>query len=174
MLRADAGRLRAFYGYALIGLMAAVVAGCGFHLRGTATFPPAMTQTYIKGPGGPPTALVGKLRQVLEINDVRVVNNQDEATAVIEIYGENLGRRTLAADSNGNAREYELRYSVDYAVKQSDGKELIQPNNLTVLRDLLYEEALVLGKAEGERLMIQNMVDDVAWSIVRRLQVIGS
>jgi outer membrane lipopolysaccharide assembly protein LptE/RlpB len=59
-------------------------------------------------------------------------------------------------------------------VKQSDGKELIQPNNLTVLRDLLYEEALVLGKAEGERLMIENMVDDVAWSIVRRLQVIGS
>ena len=148
-----------------------IVSGCGFHLRGQADLPRDLT-VQIQGKdveGMPPSQLRRILKLILEANDVTLVDVPGAADATLKILNEDLRRRTLANGPNGEVREYELRYSVDYLISMADGTHLIPRSNLTVYRDLLYSEADVLGRAEGEEIVIREMLSDVAYSILRRM-----
>lgn len=158
-------------------LLALLLAGCGFRLRGQAQLPPQMAVTYIRSAppvGAPPSALVDALSQLLETNGVQVTNDPAQATATLEILEQGIRRRTVAtAGSEGQTRQYTLTYNVKYRVGLPDGTALIPTNNLSVFRDLLYSEADVLGRAEGEQIALQDMITDMARSILLRLEVLA-
>ncbi len=161
------------FGKALvIGLAAALLAGCGFHLRGQADLPPAMAVTYIRSED-PQSLMARTLARNLEANGVRVTENAKAATATISILRDEMLRRTLAAGPTGEAREYELRQLVDYAVTLEDGTPLVPRNTISATRDALYNETEVLGRAEGEAILFQDMATDLSQTILRRLQRSG-
>lgn len=150
-------------------LLASLLVGCGFHLRGQAQLPPAMAVTYIKTEN-PHSSLTRALRSALEASGVEVTTEPEAATATIEILNEVLRRRTLAVGLRGEERDYELRYEVRYAVSLADGSQPILEGTIDTSRNLLYAETDVLGRAEGEEMAIRDMSSDLAWSIIRRLQ----
>lgn len=150
-------------------LLALLLAGCGFHLRGQAQLPPAMSVTYIKSED-PRSPFIRALRDSLEANGAEVTTEPEAATATIEILNEEFRRRTLAVGPRGEERDYELRQQVTYIVRLADGDRQILKDTISASRNLLYDEADVLGRAEGEQMMIRDMSMDLAWSIIRRLQ----
>ena len=152
-----------------IWLLALLLTGCGFHLRGQAQLPPAMAVTYINSED-PRSPFTRALRDALEANRAEVTTEPEVATATIEILSEELRRRTLAVGPRGEERDYELRYEVTYALSQADGEQPILKDTISASRNLLYDEANVLGRAEGEQMMIRDMSIDLAWFIIRRLQ----
>ncbi len=157
-------------------LLFVLLSACGFKLRGQAQLPPELANTYIRDNrpvGAPPTQLALALKRALETNGVTITNDPESATAIIAILSAQNHRRTIAAGSEGQVREYELRYEVDYEVSLAGKSKLIPKDTLIISRDALYDEARVLGRAAGEELLIRDMIADVTYSIIRRLQAVA-
>ena len=56
----------------------------------------------------------------------------------------------------------------------ADGRLLIPPEGIDASRTLLFDENEVLGFENAQESLIDNMADDLAWQILRRLQTVGS
>lgn len=157
-------------------LTALALTGCGFQLRGQVQLPPALRVTYVQSPSGltPPGSVSRKLPLVLASNGVTITRDPTQATATITILRENSGRRTVAADRFDIKRQYFLAYDVAYRVTLADGQTLIPDEGLSASRTLLFDENRVLGFESAQGSLVDNMAEDLAWQIVRRLQAAGS
>lgn len=153
-----------------------LLAGCGFHLRGQADLPPELALTYIayNQRDNPNSPLVRALKRALEANGVEVTDSLELSTAQVRVIDEQQRRRILATDAQGDAREYELSYEISYAVLLAGGERLVPAETLRTSRNLFYAESEVLGRAEGEALMVDDMATDLSWSIIRRIQRAGA
>ena len=160
-----------------LGLSVLLLAGCGFHLRGQAELTPELRVIYVQsqqGIGMPPGVLGRKLPTVLASNGVTVTRDPTQATAIITILNEGGGRRTMAADRFDVKREYSLVYSAVYDVKLSGGRVLIGAEGVSANRAVLFDENRVLGFEAAQESLTDNMAEDMAWQIVRRLQAVKS
>jgi LPS-assembly lipoprotein len=161
-----------FSGTALVALL---LAGCGFQLRGQASLPPAMSVTYVQsqtGIGTPPGVLSRRLQQALRSSGVTVTQDPGQATATLTILGEGSGRRIRAADRFDVKRAYSLAYNAAFQVTLADGQVLVPPESISANRSLLFDENRILGFEAALESLEDNMADDLAWQIIRRLQAI--
>ncbi|MFO1425051.1 MAG: LPS assembly lipoprotein LptE [Candidatus Competibacteraceae bacterium] len=159
------------------GLGALLLAGCGFQLRGQAQLPPELAVVYVQSQqsiGAPPGALSRRLPLLLTGNGVTVTRDPTQATATITILSEASGRRAVAADRFDIKRQYVLAYDVSYQVTLANGKTLVAAEGLSANRALLFDENRVLGFEAAQESLVDSMVDDLAWQIIRRLQAIKS
>lgn len=157
----------------LLMLAALLLTGCGFQLRGQAALPPELRVTYVQSPSGltPPGSVSRKLPLVLASNGVTITRDPAQATATITILRENSGRRTVAADRFDIKRQYFLAYDVAYRVTLANGQTLIPEESMNASRTLLFDENRVLSFEWAQESLIESMADDLAWQIIRRLQV---
>ncbi|MGF1528613.1 MAG: LPS assembly lipoprotein LptE [Candidatus Competibacterales bacterium] len=150
--------------------------GCGFRLRGQAQLPLVLAVTLIeedRPEGRPPSDLASQLARLLRSQGVRITEAPGDATAVLEIIDQDLSRRLIAAGEDGDVREALLRFEVEYTVRDAQGQVLLPPTDYALTRDALYDEAAVLGAAEGEQIALRQMIEDTALAIVRRLETLG-
>jgi LPS-assembly lipoprotein len=130
-------------------LMAVLLAGCGFHLRGSADLPAAMSVTFIKGvrPFG---TLADDFSVALRLRGVTVTDVEQAATAVLHITQNDTKKAVLSVDTNGNVLEYEIRQSVRFAVADADGLPVVEEQSITLSRDYIFSSTDVLGKQREE------------------------
>lgn len=160
---------------AVLTVAVLLVEGCGFHLRGQVEWPPELRAIFVQsqqGIGMPPGALNRKLRLVLAGSGVSITSDPTQATAILTILNEGSGRRTVAADRLDIKREHLVVYSAAYELKLANGKLLIPAEGVSANRLLLFDENRVLGFENAQESLVDHMVDDLAWQIVRRLQAI--
>lgn len=157
--------------FCLTGL-ALAVAGCGFHLQGAGSLPPAMTRTFIetKRPHSPfLTTLTDVLRQ--RGSDVLTATADD--AAVLDIVSDDTGQRVLSVSARNIPREYEIYYAVTFSL-QIDGQSVIDKETLVVTRAYTYDETQVLAKAAEEDVLRQSLAEDLARRVVRRIEAVGT
>lgn len=108
------------------------------------------------------------LRDSLEASGARVANNKSEATAVVRIIKDESGQRVLTVSGRNTPEEYEVFYSIEYAV---DGRteELIPPQRVELTRDYSYDERAVLAKQKEQAILREALARDLAGLVVRRL-----
>lgn len=149
----------------------ATCAACGFHLRGQIEMPEQMHHTYIQGDGG--NVLMRNLRFALTTAGVNVVDEVEEASAILHIIAAKHQRRVLSVSGRAIAREFELSFTVTLKVLTKPGKKLLPEQNLTVVRDYRFDQDDVLGKSGEEGLIREEMERDIVQLIVRRLEKQG-
>ena len=148
-------------------LFAVLVGGCGFHLRGDVAYPPGMAVTYIDA-GDRYTPFYRKLRKALAIGGVRVTDNATEAGAVLRILEDDTGERVLSVSARNTPREFDVYYSVRYALEVG-GDETLPAQQLVLTRDYTYDETLVLGKSAESELIRDSLADNLVGVVTRRL-----
>jgi len=154
----------------VILLLLTNLSACGFKLRGDVELPHVLQETYIESKN-PFTGMARALRMELEGAGARIVESSEQATAVLIIVEENAQNRILSVGSTGKASEYELFDSVTFELTDRDGKALIKPQSLRMVRDLVFDENELLGKvSEGEQLHVQ-MRRNLARQILTRINV---
>ena len=146
-----------------------LLAGCGFHLRGSAELPPALSEIAVKDGA---TDIAPDLRYALENAGVRV---SDSAAMVLQIRAEQYDKRVLSVDSVGRAREYDLSYTVRFLLKEEGiagdkGVVWISEVPVTQARELRFDAAAVLGTAREEAQLKTEMRHDAILQILRQLQ----
>src|SRR6266849_5469967 len=144
---------------ALAGVTAALLAACGFHLRGQAQLP--FETLYI--PGNNPLVVELK-RNLAAASKTRIVGRPGDAQAVLGFTQELRDKLILSYSAAGRVSEYQLRYRVGFRVTDPKGAQVYLPTS-----DISYSDAQVLAKETEEALLYRDMQSDMVQQIMRRL-----
>jgi LPS-assembly lipoprotein len=156
----------------LASIVTVVVAGCGFHLQGSGTLPPALAKTYLRSPS-PHSDFLASLTEALRLRGTEVVNAREQAEAVLDVIVDQTGQRVLSVTARNIPREYEVYYAVTFSLLVGQEK-LIDSESLVVTRSYTYDETEVLAKASEEQILREALADDLARRVVRRIEALGA
>jgi LPS-assembly lipoprotein len=133
-------------------LLALMLAGCGFQLRGSTALPQAMSVTYIKGikPFG---TLADDFTAALRLRDITVTDHEHNATAILAITDNKSEKLVLSVDTSGNVLEYEIRQTIRFAVKRPDEQVVVPEQSVTMSRDYIFSSTDVLSKQREEEVV---------------------
>ena len=151
-------------------MLALLLTGCGFHLQGDMTAPPQMERTYIAAVERN-TQFHRELRRQFQESGVNLVDSPEEATAIFSIISDQTGQRVLSVSARNVPTEYEVFYSVEYALVAGE-TSLMAPKDITFTRDYTYDETLVLGKAREEDLMREAIVRDLVRTVLKQISTL--
>ena len=151
---------------ALCGLLALLLGGCGFQLRGAATLP--FDSLYVDVPS---TNVMGaELRRNLRAGtNAKIVDNRAEAQAILTRVSELRTKTILSINSSGRVREFRLRYTFNYSLVDQKGQPITAPTSLSLERDYSFSDDQVLAKESEEALLYRDMQTDLVQQIIRRL-----
>jgi LPS-assembly lipoprotein len=153
-------------------LAAATLAGCGFKLRGSdGQYNMPFKSIYLAFPETSP--LGTELKRNLRAGDGgRIENDASKAEALFDVLSESRGKAILSLNSLGRVREYSLSYTLVFRVRNADNKELLAPTEITLRRNIAFDESQVLAKESEEQLLYRDMQADLVQQILRRLAAI--
>ena len=151
--------------------MAASLAACGFQLRGAnGSYTMPFHSIYL---GFPDTSPLGtELKRNLRAGQVSIADKADGAEAQFVVIGENRGKAILSLNSLGRVREYLLTYTLSFTVRDSRGVELLPATEITLRRNMAFDETQVLAKESEEALLYRDMQADLVQQIMRRLAAV--
>jgi len=145
-------------------LPAALLAGCGWHLRDAASMPEGIENVYIQAPN---RALKDTWSMQLSESGIKVTDRENEAAARLVVDAESFDRRVLSVDPNtGKVREYSLVYTATLHMERADGSMLLEPQTVRQIRSFVFDETAVIG-AENE---VQTLHREMRLSAVQQLQ----
>jgi LPS-assembly lipoprotein len=149
-------------------VIAMALSSCGFQLRGQAAIP--YKTIFIETPGY--SLFANDLARAINSgSETKIVTNREEAEAVLKITGELQENRILSLSSGGKVREFELRYTVGYRLTDRAGVDLAPPGQISLHRDMTYDDTEVLAKESEQILLYRDMKSDAVQQMLRRLSV---
>ncbi len=98
----------------------------------------------------------------------KVVTPPAEAEATVSILGEQQEKVILSLNTQGQVREYQLRYRVVFSVTGQKGVSYVAPTAIVLTRDITFNNQ-VLAKESEEAQLYREMRSDMVQQIVRRL-----
>ena len=108
-----------------------------------------------------------ELRLALRAVGVELVDSPADATAIFSISVDETAQRVLSVSARNVPTEYQVYYTVEYAL--SGENILLTPQFITLTRDYTYDETLVLGKAREEEFMREAIVQDLVHVVLKQL-----
>lgn len=152
--------------HALIIALIVSLSACGFQLRGTSN---AIHHSFssinlVNSSGDHP--MQQALQEALRNSGVEV---SAESLTKLELLSSDSRKRTASFSSRAKSAEYELLKEINFRFSR-DEDVLIDNTQLLARRSYLYRETAAVGKAEEERLLRQEMDEDLAQRIMLALQ----
>jgi LPS-assembly lipoprotein len=151
---------------ALLLVLAFALAGCGFHLRGTADLP--FSSVYV--PGATSGIALSLARNIRAGTHVKLVDEPKQAEAILEFTSETRAKEILSLTGTGRVREFRLRYRVGFRVHDGKGNDYVPQSTLELTRDVSFNDAQVLAKESEEQQLYRDMEGDMVQQIMRRLE----
>ena len=145
----------------------ALLVACGFHLQGRAGLPDVVKRPYLEAPDVQ-SDFAQSLRHALLSNGAQLMLQKDNASVVISVLQDNVKRRVLSVSATNQPNQYEVTYTVGFAVSARD-QQLLPPQELTATRVYSFDERLLLAKGHEEDVLRQDMARDLADMVMRRL-----
>ncbi len=154
----------------LLGLALLVVAGCGFHLRGTTQIPHELRTLLLESsdPYGPLTRAV---RQQLRLNKVHISDDSGrQDLPSLRIISSTQRQNTVSLFQDGKTAEYQLQLDVQAQVL-IPGQD-IWPLHIIVYRSFFDNPLAALAKSAEGDIIGQEMREQAARQLVRQLLVL--
>jgi LPS-assembly lipoprotein len=142
---------------------AALLFGCGFLLRGTATQP----CDTLSVPAETPLA-IDLQRNIASGTNAKVVSQTDNPQAILALLSEGRERLILSLNAQGQVTEYELRYLVGFRVYSPKGVEFVPSSQIVLRRPITFNDQ-VLAKEQEAELIYREMQQDMVQLIMRRI-----
>ncbi len=157
--------MRSTLRFSFFAFLVAVLAGCGFQLRGAYTLPYeslylAVAESSVVGAG---------LKRAIRSTGTRLADDPKDAQATFQPTAEAREPVILSLSSSGRVREKRLRYRYAYRVIDNKGRDLLLPGVIELNRDLTYADSAVLAKTQEEELLWRDMESDLVQQLMRRL-----
>lgn len=150
--------------YAAI-MCVSLLAACGFQLRGDVVIP--FRDLYITAPANSPIA--ADLTRKLQATNTKLAASAGVADGRLTIVDEYRDKIILSLSGAGRVVEYQLKLRVSYQLTDTKGEVLIERSEVNLIRNMSYDDAFVLAKAQEEALLFKDMQNDVVQQILRRL-----
>lgn len=147
-----------------------VVAACGFQLRGANPVDPGLSPLAIDAVRSG-SALLPPLRRALADAGVELVADSAGASTTLLINADVAGERVIAVTPQGQPREAELFYTVEFQLVNARG-ELLLDRAVTLRREFAISERDILGKTHEAEVLADALVRDMVISMVRHLAAV--
>src|ERR1700681_3797680 len=112
---------------------AAALSACGFRLAGSDTLPGILARPYLSVKD-PYTDFAREFEHQLKSSGALVQDVRQDSTATIEVTKDLVEQRTLAVSARNIPTDYELIYTVTFAVHGPD-QQLLAPQTISLSRD---------------------------------------
>ena len=152
-------------------ILAATLAACGFHLRGQGSAQLPYSTMYISLPETAEVAIWLK-RYIKASGSTQVVDKGSDAEAIFQQLTDNRSKAILSVNAQGRAREYRLTLSYSFRVVNAKGQVLVPPNEISLSRDVTFDDSNVLAKDLEEGLLWRDMNMDLVNQIMRRMTIV--
>lgn len=153
---------------ALAALGAALaLSACGFRLMGSGTLPGVLARPYLSLKD-PYTDFSREFEHQLKSSGATLQGLRANSTATIEVSKDLVEQRTLSVSALNIPTEYELTYTVTFAVQGPDA-ELLAPQTISLSKDYSFEETVLLAKEHEADILRQQMARDLVSIAMRRL-----
>jgi LPS-assembly lipoprotein len=147
---------------AMLGLCA-----CGFRLAGSEPLPAVLARPYLSVKD-PYTDFAREFERQLKSSGAQMQAIRQDSTATIEVTKDLVEQRTLAVSATNIPTDYELIYTVTFAVHGAD-TELLAPLTITLSRDYSFQENELLAKQHEADILREHMARDLVAMAMRRL-----
>lgn len=155
--------------YSVLAILAlALLAGCGFQLRGQSPLPFASAFVEAKAD----SALAARLRNHLALQH-KLADQRERADIVIRFLNESRSKTILSLSGTGKVREYRLTLLVSIAASGVQGKERLAPAEIKLVRDFSFSDEQLLAKEAEEMALARDMEEDALRQILRRLAFVN-
>jgi LPS-assembly lipoprotein len=147
---------------------ALALAGCGFQLRGQATY--SFDSIHVNAPAFP--GFAAELRRGLAgAGSAKLVDKVDDAQVIVDVVSILDDKQVLSLSPGGRVQEYVLSKVVVFKVRDRDGREWLKQGEIVVRRAYSYDDTERLARESQEQRLQHDMQADAVQQIVRRLQV---
>lgn len=151
-------------------IVAAALAGCGFHLRGAGSAQLPYKTFHV---ALPETAEVNiwLQRYIKSTGSTEMVADPKLAEGVFQQLSDNRQKTILSVNAQGRVLEYRLQLDYRFRIVDSKGRVLVPDNEINVTRDMSFNDSNVLAKSQEENLLWRDMTGDLVSQIMRRLTI---
>ncbi len=155
---------------AILAWGTAGLSACGFELRRA---PELRFKTLQLVGFKPYSTLADELRRSIAASTTtRVVEAASQAEVVLEAFSDSRDKGVVASTSAGQVREVQLRAVLNFRLRTPAGRELIAPTEISLSRDMTYNERDALAKEQEEEQLYRAMQSDIAAQVLRRLAAV--
>ncbi|MDQ2917026.1 MAG: LPS assembly lipoprotein LptE [Pseudomonadota bacterium] len=152
---------------AFVLALSLALAGCGFHLRGEATY--AFASIFVSAPGAP--TMAAELRRALEATgSAKVVDDPKKAQVILDLPSVTDDKEVLSLSGAGSVQEYLLVKRVAFRLHDADGNEWLPTGQFSLRRSYTFSESEVLARDTQEQRLLKEMQTDAVQQLIRRLQ----
>jgi LPS-assembly lipoprotein len=148
-----------------VGVLA--VSACGFRLAGSDPLPGVLARPYLSLKD-PYTDFSREFEHRLKSAGATLQGLRANSTASIEVTKDLVEQKTLSVTKENIPTEYELTYTVTFAVRGPD-KELLAPQTISLAKDYSFEEYALLAKENEADVLRQQMARDLVSIAMHRL-----
>jgi len=141
--------------------------GCGYRLAGGESLPGILARPYLSVKD-PYTDFAREFEHQLKTSGALVQETRAKSTATIEVTKDMVVQRTLSVSARNIPTEYELTYTVTFAVKGPD-KDLLAPQTIELANDYSFDEYDLLAKGHEADILRRQMARDLVAIAMRRL-----
>lgn len=171
MIEIASGRLIGFVSRLFwILLVVQLLSACGFHLRGSVNLPSEMQAVLVEGVGENDQFSLD-FTEATRLSGGRVVSNKKEASSILRIISQRFERRPISLSESGLINEYELVYLLDFELASPDGKNLLPPQSIEIVRDYFDDQQRVLGTSQQQSVIREEISKEAARTVLRRVEL---
>jgi LPS-assembly lipoprotein len=163
--------MRVPYRILLAVCLAVILAGCGFHLRGTLSGNLPYKTMYIALPDTADVRIWLE-RYINASGGTEIVEESKLAEATFQQLSDSRQKTILSVNAQGRVREYRLQMTYRFRVVNAKGQVLVPPNEISLSRDITFDDSNVLAKDLEEGLLWRDMNNDLVNQIMRRLSIV--
>ena len=165
--------LKAYPRFSALTLFALMVlAGCGFHLRGSTAGGGAdnafAQRLYLEGPASH-SGFASVFVSALTAAGGKQVFEPAESDAIVHMYQTTFRRQSITLSNAGKANGFDLSYRIIYDVRSPKGVVLQERKEFEVKRDYYNDQTLPLAQQSEENLINEALASEGAQSLLRRV-----
>jgi LPS-assembly lipoprotein len=151
----------------------ALLAGCGWHLRGSGGADLDGRPVYVDSSAMGTGDLSRTTARELSDLGAKLADSREAADMALVLLDERTRRRTLSVDRNGRATEYELDYTLQFQVESPAGDVLMSRQIVQEQRAYDTDASDVLGSQSREKRVLRDLrVESVRRMLARAATVL--
>lgn len=154
----------------VVGLLAFIVIGCGFHLRGAIVWPEQYQNVYMVGYDATNhNSFFSSIKRFFPKN-VTIVSSESDADVLIRVLSEGQTMRKVSGLGKDTDIEEVITMTIVVEVTDSQGQPIMPATALSRERDFSYSESDLLGKSTDSQNISREIRQELGAMFMRRLE----
>ncbi|GGA35838.1 LPS assembly lipoprotein LptE [Dyella nitratireducens] len=147
------------------------LAGCGFHLRGSAALPQGMQRLHLTVGGG--GDFQRKLARALLASNVTLEDKPGPGIAELHVPAQNFTVQSLTINGAAQVTEFAVRFHVVFTATDPNGKVIAPDQTIDLQREFSYDASQPVGTQSQMEQIQGSLTDDAIQAVLFRLQAIA-